>query len=134
MNGKIAGKIEKGMLVFLGVVKGDSASDLEKLVNKTAGLRIFEDENGKMNLSVEDVKGSILLVSQFTLAADCKKGRRPSFENAADPEEAEKFCDQFGEKIKEKGIPLEKGIFRAHMEVSLVNDGPVTIWLDSKDL
>lgn len=134
VDSEVVGEIDKGLLVFVGAVKGDSTDDVGKLVSKISGLRIFEDENGKMNLSVNDIGGNILVVSQFTLAANCKKGRRPGFDNAAPPEEAEKLCDLFAEELKGFGMPVEKGKFAAHMEVELTNDGPVTIWLNSKEL
>ena len=128
------GQIEKGLPCFLGVEKGDNESDLNYIVDKVAGLRIFEDEGGKMNLSVQDVGGSILAVSQFTLYGDCRKGRRPSFIQAAEPDVAKRYYDLFIQRIDEKGIPVAQGVFQAMMEVSLINDGPVTILLDSKKL
>jgi len=132
VDGKVVGSIENGLLVFLGVEKDDSEEDLAYMVDKVTGLRVFEDENGKMNLSVQDVGGAVLAVSQFTLYGDCRKGRRPSFTQAAPPDMAKKYYDLFVEKIKQLNIPVATGIFQAKMEVSLLNDGPVTILLDSK--
>jgi len=134
VSDKIVGEIEGGLLVFLGVMKEDDDSDLEKLVSKIVTLRIFEDEAGKMNLSVKDVGGNILIVSQFTLAANCKKGRRPSFDDSAPPDIAREMCDKFVERIQDEEIEVATGEFAAYMQVELINDGPVTIWLDSKTL
>ncbi len=132
VDGKLVGSIGNGLLVFLGVERDDGQEDLEYIVDKVAGLRVFEDENGKMNLSVQDVGGAVLAVSQFTLYGDCRKGRRPSFTQAAPPDMAKRYYDLFVERIGQLGIPVATGIFQAKMEVSLLNDGPVTILLDSK--
>ena len=134
VDGKICGKIGTGMLILLGVAFDDSPQDSEVLVSKIVGLRIFDDANGKMNLSLKDVQGEILVVSQFTLLADCRKGRRPSFTEAAPPEKAENFYENFVHRLQKEGISVQTGQFRAMMEVELVNDGPVTLWLDSREL
>ncbi len=127
------GAIDQGWLVFLGVEKSDQTQDIDYLVEKLLHLRMFSDENGKFNLSVQDVKGSLLIVSQFTLMADCSKGRRPSFINSAGPEFAEPMYKQFIEKCKSFNLKVETGKFGADMQVELVNDGPVTIILDSRE-
>ena len=132
VQGETVGQIDKGLLIFLGVEKDDNDSDLNYIADKAAGLSIFEDEYGKMILSVQDVDGSILVVSQFTLHGDCRKGRRPSFIRAAEPDAAKRYYDLFIEKIGGMGIPVAQGVFQAMMEVSLINDGPVTILLDSR--
>lgn len=132
--GEVAGQIGQGVLVLLGVAATDTESDLTALAEKLAGLRIFEDADEKMNLSLADVGGEILVVSQFTLYADCRKGRRPSFTEAAPPEKAEKDYEAFVTFLRKKGFHVETGRFRTMMEVSLTNDGPVTIWLDSQEL
>lgn len=132
VEGKIVGKIGKGLLLFLGVGGEDDQDDLDYMVNKVLGLRIFEDEEEKMNLSVEDIQGDILLVSQFTLYGDVRKGRRPSFTDSAPPEMGEEYYEKFLESLDKSGLKIEKGIFGADMKVELVNDGPVTILLDSK--
>jgi len=127
----IIGEIGRGWLVLLGVGKTDSGGEIPKLVEKLMDLRLFSDEDGKFNLSVKDVQGEILVVSQFTLYADCSRGRRPSFTDAAEPEKANQLYEQFIEELRMKSLPVATGRFGADMEVSLVNDGPVTILLDS---
>jgi D-tyrosyl-tRNA(Tyr) deacylase len=129
--GKIAGSVGKGLLVLLGVAQGDTDRQAEWLAEKIAGLRIFEDEAGKMNLSLLEVGGAALIVSQFTLLADCRRGRRPSFTDAAPLEEAERLYQVFVAKLRSAGLPVETGVFQAHMDVHLVNDGPVTLILDA---
>lgn len=130
IDGELYSKIGKGLLVFLGVEKEDTVENCEKLSQKVLNLRIFEDENDKMNLSVNDVKGEILVVSQFTLCGDCKKGTRPSFDKAAHPDIAVKLYEDFVEKIRASGLKTETGKFRAMMDVELINDGPVTFMVE----
>ncbi len=133
VEGKMVGRIDKGLLIFLGVEKEDTIKDLEWMVKKIPNLRIFEDENGKMNESLLNVNGEMLVVSQFTLYGDCRRGRRPSFSSAALPEKAKKMYEDFCEMVKESyNIKVEKGVFQADMKVSLLNDGPVTLLVDSK--
>ena len=134
VNGELVSRIGKGFLVLLGVGAEDTKEEAIKLAEKIIGLRVFEDQAGKMNLSLQEVGGEILVVSQFTLFADCRKGRRPSFTGAAPPELAQQLYEFFVNYIAQKGILVRTGRFREHMLVELVNDGPVTIWLDSKEL
>lgn len=134
VGNKITGAIAKGYVVLLGVEDGDTEADADYLAEKITGLRVFEDNEEKMNLSIMDVEGEILSISQFTLLADARKGRRPSFVKAARPEEAKKLYLYLNEKLREKGIKVEEGIFRAEMLVRINNDGPVTILLDSRKL
>jgi D-tyrosyl-tRNA(Tyr) deacylase len=130
-NNEIVGQIGQGLLVLLGVAKGDNAEDADWLANKIINLRIFEDENGKMNRSLLEIGGELLAVSQFTLLADCRKGRRPSFIKAAEPEKATELYETFVAKVIQKGVAVQTGRFRAMMEVALINDGPVTIIIES---
>ena len=132
--GETVGKINDGYMVLLGAENGDTEADARYCAEKIAGLRVFEDANDKMNLSLADVGGSVLLVSQFTLLADARHGRRPDFIQAARPEVAEPLCQTVKTLIEEKGIHVETGRFRTHMQVSLLNDGPVTILLDSRKM
>ena len=129
---KVVGDIKKGLLVFIGVGREDDESDLDYMVNKILGLRIFEDEEDKMNLSLEDIQGELLVVSQFTLYGDARKGRRPSFTASAAPDIGEEYYEKFVEKCRKAGLKVETGIFGADMNVNLSNDGPVTIMIDSK--
>ena len=134
MSGQSVGKIDKGLLVFLGVGKGDTEADARFISDKLVNLRIFPDENGKMNRSVQDVGGAILLISQFTLHGDCRKGRRPGFDAAAEPALAEKLYEKVVALIAEQGVPVEKGAFGEYMHITSINDGPVTFLLDSSRL
>ena len=134
VDGQITGAIKNGFVVLLGVEDEDERKDVEYIADKVAGLRVFEDEEGKMNLSLKDVGGQVLAVSQFTLLGDARKGKRPSFIKAARPEKAKALYDEFVELLKEKEIHTEEGIFQADMLVRINNDGPVTILLDSKKL
>jgi D-tyrosyl-tRNA(Tyr) deacylase len=127
------GVIGRGMMVLLGVAQDDGEADADWLVDKIVGLRIFEDDHGKMNRAITDVNGQILVVSQFTLLGDCRKGRRPSFVKAAAPDKAEALYNRFVQKIRDKGIGVETGRFGAAMKVALVNDGPVTLILSSPE-
>lgn len=130
VSGQTISSVGKGLLILLGVGHHDGEEQVKFLAEKTANLRIFEDEHGKTNLSVLDVKGEAIVVSQFTLYADTRKGRRPSFIDAALPEVAAPLVDRFAELLREHGVPTQTGKFGAHMEVEIYNDGPVTIWLE----
>lgn len=129
---QVVGEVGRGLVVLLGVAEGDSSEDARWTADKLAQLRIFEDEAGKMNRSVEDVGGSILLVSQFTLLGDARKGNRPSFVGAAPPEQANARYEEVAALLRARSVPVATGVFRAHMEVELLNDGPVTLLLDSR--
>lgn len=131
---KIVGQIEKGIVLFLGVGEGDGDQDLKYLVDKVLGLRIFSDEDGKMNRSLEDIGAEILIISQFTLYGDVRKGKRPSFTRSSSPEIGEAYYNQFIEAVRSRGIKAETGVFGAHMDIELINDGPVTILLDSEKI
>ena len=133
VDGRIVGRIDGGLLVLLGVAHGDGGSDAQYVVDRIRTLRVFSDEQGKMNRSLVDVSGSVLLVSQFTLLARITKGRRPSFDAAAPPEDAKTLYDRVAADLRAQGIIVETGVFAAHMKVELVNDGPVTLVLDSRD-
>jgi D-tyrosyl-tRNA(Tyr) deacylase len=133
INGQTVGEIKKGLLVFLCAVKGDTDKDLDYTVKKVAQLRIFGDEQGKMNLSVMDIKGEVLVISQFTLAASNRKGNRPSFDDAEAPERARAIYETFITKLRETGLSVQTGVFAESMAVSLTNDGPVTILIDSRE-
>ena len=134
VEGETIGAIERGLLVLVGVTEGDSEDDARQLAGKTANLRIFEDEQGKMNRSALDLGLAALVVSQFTLYADVRKGRRPSFVHAAPPEIARPLVDRFADELRALGLPVATGEFGAHMRIALINDGPVTIWIDSRAL
>jgi D-aminoacyl-tRNA deacylase len=131
--GRTISSIQKGLLVFLCAIKGDTEKDLDYVARKVSLLRIFEDEQGKMNRSVMDINGEVLVVSQFTLAASTRKGNRPSFDNAEAPEQAEQMYELFVNRLRDMGVPVKTGTFAAMMQVCLVNDGPVTISLDSRE-
>jgi len=134
VNDEIISSIKKGGLIFVGVEKGDNIDDVNYIIDKCLNLRVFEDNAGKMNLSVYDINCELLVVSQFTLCADTRKGRRPSFISAADPELGKKLYEDVIKGISSKGIIVKTGIFQADMKVNLINDGPVTILLDSKKI
>ncbi len=131
INGTLQGKIEQGFLALVGITHTDTPEIVEKMAKKTAELRVFEDDQGKMNLGLADIQGAVLSISQFTLYADCKKGRRPGFEAAAKPDLAKPLYEYFNEQLRTYNIPVETGIFGADMKVELLNDGPVTILLDN---
>lgn len=133
VDDRVVGAIERGLLVYLGIEREDRMADLIYMADKIPGLRIFNDSDGVMNLPLDSVeKGSLLVVSQFTLCADTRKGRRPSYNNAAEPEKGKEYYLKFVQMLKDKGFPVETGIFQAHMDVRSVNDGPVTILVDSR--
>jgi D-tyrosyl-tRNA(Tyr) deacylase len=133
VDGELTGRIGGGLVVLLGVAQGDGRSEIDWLADKVVGLRIFEDDQGKMNRSLAEVGGSLLVVSQFTLLGDCRRGRRPSFVAAAEPRLAEELYEAFVARVRSMGVEVATGRFREHMQVSLVNDGPVTIWIDTAD-
>ena len=130
VDGNVVGKINEGLMILIGAKKGDTEKDVDFCVDKALNLRIFRDENDKMNLSVKDIQGELLLISQFTLYGDTSHGRRPSFIEAEEPEHANELYELFIEKAKQSGLKVEKGIFGADMKVELLNDGPVTIMLE----
>ncbi len=132
VDGQVVGAIGQGLLVFAGVAAGDAEADVQYIAEKVAGLRIFKDAEGKMNCSVTDVGGAVLVISAFTLQADARKGRRPSFDAAAGPEMAMALYERLCEMLSDMGLKVAKGVFRAHMEVASVNDGPICVLLDSK--
>ncbi len=134
VEGQVVGEIGRGFLVLVGVTHTDGPAEADWLANKIAGLRVFDDDAGKMNLALTDVGGAVLVVSQFTLYADARKGRRPDFLRAARPEQAEPLVEHFVARLRAQGLHVETGRFRAVMQVSLVNDGPVTLWLDTAEL
>jgi len=133
VGGEVVGKIGRGLVVFVGVASGDTEKDAQYLVQKTINLRIFSDETGKFNLSVQDVKGELLVVSQFTLLADTRKGRRPSFVEAVPPAQADELFTKFVGKSRLSGLKVETGLFQQYMQVEIHNDGPVTVLLDSRE-
>jgi len=133
IDGRLAGKIDQGLVILLGVMGDDDGNDADFLVKKIAGLRIFNDKNGKLNLSIKDIHGTALVVSQFTLCADTHKGRRPSFVRAAPPEKGSTLYEDFMKKLEGQGVPVQSGEFGAMMNVNIQNDGPVTIVLNSRD-
>ena len=134
VDGQVVGQIGQGFLVLLGIAHGDGDEEALYPARKIVGLRVFEDNDGKMNLALGDVGGSVLAVSQFTLYGDVRKGRRPSFIDAARPEHAEPLYQRFCRMLAAEGVAVQQGVFQAHMEISLVNDGPVTIWMDTAQL
>lgn len=134
VDGQVVGQIQRGLLIYLGVVKGDSEADGRYLVDKISHLRIFADADDKMNLDVQQVGGAVLLVSQFTLAGDCRKGRRPGFDQSAEPDEAEALYEQIIADMRKQGMDVQTGTFSAQMNIRSINDGPVTFLLDSKKL
>jgi len=134
VDGEVVGRVGRGFLVLLGIAPDDGEAEAQYLARKVAGLRVFEDDGGKMNLALGDVGGAVLAVSQFTLYGDVRKGRRPSFVDAARPEHAEPLFQRFCRLLAAEGLAVQQGVFQAHMEIALVNDGPVTIWMDTAEL
>jgi len=134
VEGEVTGEIKRGFLVLLGITHEDGESEASYLARKIAGLRVFEDSDGKMNLDLKAVEGRILAVSQFTLYGNTRKGRRPSFVDAARPDQAQPLYERFCELLTDEGIEVQRGVFQAEMQVALVNDGPVTLWLDTDEL
>jgi len=133
VSGSTTGAIRSGLMVLIGIAREDTRAEADYMLDKLLGLRIFPDDSGKMNRNIAESGGSLLLVSQFTLYGDCRKGRRPSFDRAAPPQQAQELYEYFVAAARSSAVPVETGIFQATMEVHLVNDGPVTIWLDSDD-
>ena len=133
VDGKVTGQIGRGLVVLLGVGQRDGQAEVDWLAEKIINLRIFADDDDKMNRSLVEVGGAMLVVSQFTLLGDCRKGRRPSFTEAAPPELAEQLYEEFVARVRALGVEVASGVFRAHMEVRLVNDGPVTLWIDTAE-
>ena len=134
VNGCLKGKINKGLLIFVGISKSDTNSDIEYVVDKSVNLRLFPDVNGKFHFSVRDIKGELMVISQFTLYGDTRRGRRPSFSDAMGPVEAEDIFNKVIQRFKSNsGLAVAEGQFGSHMDIKLINDGPVTIWLDSED-
>lgn len=131
VEGEVVGAIERGLMLLVGAARGDDEAVARQMATKVVNLRVFEDDEGKMNLDLKAVGGAALAVSQFTLMGDCRKGRRPSFFEAGRPEDARPLFDAFVEALRAQGVPVETGVFQAHMEVALINDGPVTLLLDS---
>lgn len=134
IDGQVNGAIQQGLVILLGICEGDTQADADYLADKCVGLRIFTDTADKMNLSCADVQGSLLIVSQFTLYGDCRKGKRPNFMRAARPQTAIPLYERFITRCKQSGIPVQTGVFGADMQVELVNDGPVTIWMDTAEM
>lgn len=134
VDGLVVGQIERGFLVLVGITHSDGEVEARTLARKIVGLRVFEDDDGKMNLNLADIGGAVLVVSQFTLYGDVRKGRRPSFIDAARPEQAEPLYQRFCQLLAAEGAAVAQGVFQAHMQIELVNDGPVTIWMDTKEL
>ncbi len=132
VEGQVVGRIDGGLVVLLGVAEGDTGRDVDLLAEKVVHLRVFPDQAGQMNRSVLDIQGGLLVISQFTLLGDCRKGRRPSYSTAAPPEEANRLYALFVARVRESGLRVEEGVFRAMMDVALVNQGPVTLLLDSR--